>query len=396
LSIFSNFKKDFSVSALIAGLIVVLVGMTSSAVIVFQVAQAFGATTAEAGSWLGSLCIGMSILTIYFSIKYKMPILMAWSTPGAVLLIAGASHFNLPQAIGAFLLSAVLVFIFGITGWFEKIIDRIPVSLTSALLAGVLLHFCLDAFSAFKDNPWLVGLMFATYLIARKFFPVMRMLLVLLVGIAVCMYFGLFKANEVHFLMTQFQFFVPEFSFTAFLSLSIPLFIVTMASQNLTGLAVMKNYQYSPPISKVITGIGLTNIITAFFGGFKINLAAITAAIAMGPEAHPDRSRRYVAAVISGVIYILIGLFAGTVTSLFAAFPQEMISAIAGFALLGTVASGLEKALSEPGQKEAAFVTFIIAASGVSAFGISSAFWALLIGLAKQYLMDYKREVKNV
>lgn len=390
MNVISDLKKDFSVSALIAGLIVVLVGMTSSAVIVFQTAQAFGASTADAGSWLGSLCIGMSILTIYFSIKYKMPILMAWSTPGAVLLIAGASHFTLAQAIGSFLLSAVLVFIFGITGWFEKIIDRIPVSLTSALLAGVLLHFCLDAFSAFKDNPWLVGLMFATYLIARKFFPVMRMLLVLIVGVAVSVYFGMFKAGEVQFLMTEFKFVAPEFSFTAFLSLSIPLFIVTMASQNLTGLAVMKNYQYHPPISKLMTGLGVTNMITAFFGGFKINLAAITAAIAMGPEAHPDRDRRYVAAVISGVIYIIIGLFAGTVTSLFAAFPKEMIAAIAGFALLATVASGLEKALSEPKQKEAAFVTFIIAASGVTAFGINSAFWALIIGLAKQYLMDYK------
>lgn len=321
---------------------------------------------------------------------------MAWSTPGAVLLMAGASHFTLPEAIGAFLISALLVLIFGITGWFEKIIDRIPVSLTSALLAGVLLHFCLDAFSAFKDNPWLVGLMFATYLIARKFFPVMRMLLVLIVGVGVCLYFDMFKAGDVHFLMTQFKFVSPEFSFTAFLSLAVPLFIVTMASQNLTGLAVMKNYQYYPPISKLMIGLGLTNFITAFFGGFKVNLAAITAAIAMGPEAHPDRNRRYVAAVISGGIYILIGLFAGTVTSLFAAFPKEMISAIAGFALLGTVASGLEKALAEPHQKEAAFVTFIIAASGVTAFGISSAFWALIIGLAKQYLMDYKSVKKSV
>lgn len=325
MNVVSDLKKDFSVSALIAGLIVVLVGMTSSAVIVFQTAQAFGASTADAGSWLGSLCIGMSILTIYFSIKYKMPILMAWSTPGAVLLIAGAAHFTL-----------------------------------------------------------------ATYLIASKFFPVMRMLLVLIVGVAVSIYFAMFKAGEVHFLMTEFKFVAPEFSFTAFLSLSIPLFIVTMASQNLTGLAVMKNYQYHPPISKLMTGLGVTNMITAFFGGFKINLAAITAAIAMGPEAHPDRDRRYVAAVISGVIYIIIGLFAGTVTSLFAAFPKEMIAAIAGFALLATVASGLEKALSEPKQKEAAFVTFIIAASGVTAFGINSAFWALIIGLAKQYLMDYK------
>lgn len=387
----SDFKKDFSVSALIAGLIVVLVGMTSSAVIVFQTAQAFGASTEDAGSWLGSLCIGMSILTIYFSLRYKIPILMAWSTPGAVLLIAGASHFTLAESIGAFLFSALLVFIFGITGWFEKLIDRIPLSLTAALLAGVLLHFCLEAFSAFKNSPWLVGLMFATYLIARKFFPVMRMLLVLIVGIAVSIYFGLFKANEVQFLLTQFKFVSPVFSFTAFLSLGIPLFIVTMASQNLTGLAVMKNYQFHPPISRVMSGLGLINMIIAFFGGFQINLAAITAAIAMGPEAHADRNRRYVAAVISGIIYLLIGLFAGTVTSLFAAFPKEMIAAIAGFALLATVASGLEKALSEPHQKEAAFVTFIIAASGVSAFGISSAFWALLIGLSKQYLMDFKK-----
>lgn len=387
----SQFKKDFTISAFVAGLIVVLVGMTSSAVVVFQAATMFGATATEASSWLGSLCLGMGILTIYFSMKYKAPILMAWSTPGAVLLISGGQGFSINEAIGAFLFSSFLVFLFGVTGWFEKLMNRISIAMTSALLAGVLLHFCLDAFTSFKSAPWLVGGMFLAYVLGKRWNPRMTMMLVLIAGIVIASVMGDFHLNQVHLGWTFFRLTNPVFSISSLVSLGIPLFIVTMASQNLTGISVMRNYQYNNPVSAITTGMGVMNIVTSFFGGFTINLAAITAAIAMGPEAHADKEKRYVAAVVSGVCYFIIGLFATSVTSLFGAFPVAMIAAVAGFALLGTVSSGLEAALSKPSDKEAAFVTFAIAASGLSFFGISSAFWAVVVGVLTQIILSFKK-----
>ncbi len=390
MNLLATFKKDFSFSAAIAGWIVVLVGMTSSAVIVFQAAQAYGATTAEAGSWLGALCIGMGLLTIGFSFYYKAPVLMAWSTPGAVLLVAAAPGFSINEAVGAFVLSSFLVFLFGVTGWFEKIMSRISISLTSALLAGVLLHFCLDLFGALKVAPLLVGLMLIVYLAGRRFTSRFTMMYVLLVGCVIAVSSGILKPSEIDLALTQFHFVQPSFSIAAVISLAVPLFVVNMASQNLTGISVMRAHHFQTPISPSLTGLGLMNMLTALFGGFSLNYAAITAAIAMGPDAHLDRNRRYVAAVVSGFLYVIIGLFAGTVTSLFAAFPKEMITAIAGLALLGTVSSSLEKALSHPDDKEASFMTFVIAASGLTIFGVSSAFWAILVGLLVQYLTQKK------
>lgn len=382
-------KNDFSISATIAGLIVVLVGMTSSAVIVFQAATAFGASPAQASSWLGSLCLGMGLLTVLFSYYYRAPILMAWSTPGAVLLVSGAAGFSLKEAIAAFVFSSVLTLIFGLTGWFEKLIQHISLSLTSALLAGVLLHFCLDGFSAFKSSPILVGSMFLTYLLGKKIEPRLTMLFVLLGGLLVSISLGLFHFKNVEMTPTAFEWNSPEFSIGSIFSLGIPLFIVTMASQNLTGLSVMRANHFSNPISPLISGMGFMNLLTSFFGGFTINLAAITAAIAMGPESHPNKEKRYIAALVSGFSYVVIGFFAGSITSLFAAFPEAMIPAIAGFALLGTVASSLEASLKEATEKEAAFVTFVIAASGLSFLGISSAFWAILIGVVVQLFFNW-------
>ncbi len=363
--------------------------MTSSAVIVFQAATAFGATPIQASSWLGSLCIGMGLLTILFSFYYRAPVLMAWSTPGAVLLVSGAAGYSLQEAIAVFIFSSGLTLLFGITGWFEKLLKHISLSLTSALLAGVLLHFCLDAFSAFRSAPILVGTMFLTYVIGKKFQPRLTMLFVLIAGLLASAGLGLFHLQQVEMTRTVFEWTEPQFTWKSLFSLGVPLFIVTMASQNLTGLSVMRANQYSTPISPLISGMGLMNLITSFFGGFTINLAAITAAIAMGPESHPDKSKRYIAAIVSGLAYVVIGFFAGSLTSLFAAFPEAMIPAIAGFALLGTVASSLEVALKDMSHKEAAFVTFVIAASGLSFFGISSAFWAILIGVLMQIFFNF-------
>lgn len=391
MKLLAQLKEDASLSAFVAGIIVPLVGMTSSAVLVFQAARAAGADPGQASSWLGSLCVGMGILTIFLSVKYRAPVLIAWSTPGSALLVTGLLGVSLPEAIGAFIFSAVLIFLSGITGIFERLMNRIPMALASALLAGALLHFVVDSFLGFKTQPLLMGIMLLSYLFAKKSWPRSVMMIVLVSGIAVSSGLGLFHFEQVHLSPTLWQFTVPAFSPKVLLSLGIPLFIVTMASQNLTGITVMRANGYHTPISPLLSWSGFVNILTAPFGGFAINLAAITAAIAMGEECHPRPQKRYFAAVVSGVIYIFIGIFAATVTAVFAAFPSEMILGIAGLALLGTVANGLHRALANETEKDAAFITFALTASGLTMFGIGSAFWGVIAGIISQAILQMKR-----
>lgn len=380
-------KKTFSLSGIITGFVVVLVGMTSSAIIVFQAARALGLGPEDASSWLGSLCLAMGILSVLLSIHYKSPVLMAWSTPGAAILVTGLKGVSYSEAVGAFLFSALLIFLCGITGLFEKLLTKIPLSLASALLGGVLLHFALDSFSAFKTQPLLIGSMFFCYILSKRFAPRSSMMIVLLAGFLVSAYSNLFQFGSIEVSLTKFHFVAPSFSLPVLLGVGLPLFIVTMASQNLTGVTVMRAHHFHVPISPLITLSGLGNMIIAPFGGFALNLAAITAAIAMGPEAHEIPEKRYFAGVISGVLYIVIGLFAGTITSLFAAFPDEMIAGVAGMALFGTIANCLSRALHDDKHKEAAFITFALTASGLSLFGIASAFWGLMAGGLTQFIL---------
>jgi benzoate membrane transport protein len=385
-------RDDASFSGFTAGFIATLVGMTSSAALVFQAASAAGGGAEMAGSWLGSLCIGMSILTIVLSIRTRTPILIAWSTAGAALIAGGVQNIFIGDLIGAFLFSSILIFLCGITGVFEKIMNRIPVPLASALLGGVLLHFTLDSFSAFKTQPFLIGFMFLTYVVSKRFYPRLSMLFVLIVGSIVAGIQGLVHFDQIQLSPTHFQIVMPHLSFAALLSIGIPLFIVTMASQNLTGITVMRANGYNNAISPLLTWTGLVNMVTAVFGGFALNLAAITAAIAMGPESHPNPKKRYFACVVSGVFYLILGFLAGTVTSLFAAFPSEMVMAIAGLALLGTVAGCLQAALGNESQKEAAFITFCVSASGISLFGIGSAFWGIVVGAMSLFILSSSKK----
>jgi benzoate membrane transport protein len=383
--------KDASVTGLVAGFIVSLVGMSSSAILVFQAALAAGASPLEASSWLGSICVVMGILTIALSIHYRAPVILAWSTAGAALLTTGLIGIPMSDAIGAFVFSAALIFLCGVTGVFEKMMSRIPLSIASALFAGVLLHFALDAFAAFMTQPLVIGCMFLAFVLSKKFFPRMMMLVVLIVGITAAASAGLLRVEEIEFTLTHFHFVSPTFSITALLSVGLPLFVVTMASQNLTGITVMRANGYNTPVSSLLTWTGIGNLITAPFGGFALNLAAITAAIAMGPESHSRKEKRYFAAVVSGAIYVIIGLFAGAVTSVFAAFPKELVIGIAGFALVGAVSSSLHLALSQPKDRDAAFLTFAVTASGVSILGVGSAFWGLIVGVAALLLFQSRK-----
>lgn len=383
--------QDFSLQSVIAGLLITLVGITSSAVLVYQAAMTAGATTAQAGSWLGSLALAVGVLSLGLSLWYRAPVLIAWSTAGAAMIITGVEGLSLNEVVGAFMVSSTLILLTGITGIFDRIMNRIPVPLASALLAGVLLHFAIETFAAMKTQPYLVGAMFFVYVIGKRFFPRVSMLGVLAVAVLLGFTLDILELDEFRLTATEFSFVAPEFTWRAILNLGTPLFIVTMASQNLTGVTTMRTFGYQTPVSPILTWLGLGNLAIAPFGGFSLNLAAITAAIGMSPEAHPDRERRYMAGVFSGILYIFLGLFAGVITSLFAAFPRDMVLAITGLALLGTVASSLHATLTRDEYRESAFIAFAVTASGLTLFGVGSAFWGLVAGVVVQGILNFRR-----
>jgi benzoate membrane transport protein len=369
------------VSPLVAGLVAVLVGYTSSAVIVFEAARAAGATPAQAASWMWALGIGMGVTTLLLSLAYRMPVLTAWSTPGAALLITGVSGVPMAEIIGAFVLTGLAITAIGLSGSFDRLMRRLPPVLAAAMLAGVLLRFGLDAFAAMQGRFTLVAGMFLAYLLGRRFWPRFAVPLTLAAGMTIAAGLGLFGDFAWPAGLTQPQFVAPAFSWSAAVGIALPLLVVTMASQNVPGVATLQAHGYRPPVSPIITTTGLATTVLAPFGGYTFNLAAITAAICMGPDAHPDPARRYQAALAAGVAYVLIGLVGGAVAGLFAAFPRELVLAIAGFALLGTIGNGLATALREDGTREAALVTFLVTASGLTLWSIGSAFWGLVAGL---------------
>ena len=373
--------KDLSLSAIAAGFVTVLVGFASSAVIVFQAAQSLGASPEEISSWMWALGLGMGLTCIGLSLRYRMPVVTAWSTPGAAMLIGSVAGLPLSDAIGAFLMSALLIAASGFSGLFERMISRIPVSLASGMLAGVLLRFGIDAFAAMETQLGMVLTMFAVYLLARRLLPRYAVILTLLVGIAFAAGLGLLRVDGLSLQLAKPVFTTPTFSLAAIVGIALPRFIVTMASQNVPGVAVIRASGYAIPISPVVGWTGLVNLLLAPFGAFALNLAAITAAICMGREAHEDAARRYVAAIAAGVFYVVVGLFGATVAALFAAFPKELILAIAGIALLGTIGNSLAAALRDEAEREPALVTFLVTASGLSLAGIGSAFWGLLAGV---------------
>jgi benzoate membrane transport protein len=383
--------RDSSLSALAAGFVTVLVGFASSAVIVFQAARQVGADQAQTGSWILALGLGMGLTCIGLSLRYRMPVVTAWSTPAAAMLAATTTGLPLSDAIGAFVVCAALIALAGFSGVFEKMLSRIPLPLASGMLAGVLLRFGLDAFVAVRTQPLLVLSMLAAYLLMRRLWPRYSVIATLLVGVAVAAGGGLLHLDGVVLTPTRPVWVTPSFSLAALLGMALPMFVVTMASQNVPGVAVIRASGYHVPVSPVIGWTGVATMLLAPLGAFSLNLAAITAAICMGPEAHPDPQRRYMAAVWAGVIYLVVGVFGATVVALLAAFPKELVMAIAGIALLGTLGSSLGGALKDEASREAALVTFLITASGLSVHGIGAAFWGLLGGVLALLVLAPRR-----
>ncbi|MBU2427068.1 MAG: benzoate/H(+) symporter BenE family transporter [Gammaproteobacteria bacterium] len=382
---------DWSLSAIVAGFVAVLVGFASSVAIVFQAASAAGASAEITASWVGVLGFAMGISCIGFSWYYKAPILTAWSTPGAALLATSLQGVSLAEAVGVFMFSAVLTTALGLSGWFDKLTRRIPLPIAAAMLAGIMLKFGLDIFTSMRTSPVLVLLMISIFLVAKRVCPRYAVPLVLLAGVLFCFSQQQLDFSQVELGLVPLVWVAPAWSWSAILGVGVPLFVVTMTSQNIPGLAVLRSSGYQTPVSPLLSWTGLITLVSAPFGNFSINLAAITAAICSGPEAHPDPAKRYTAGIAAGVFYLMTGLAGATVVALFAAFPTELIATVAGLALLGTIAANLATATIDVQHRDAAILTLLITASGVSFFGIASAFWGLIAGLATTGWFSWRR-----
>lgn len=380
-------------SHLAAGAVAVLVGYTSSVAIIFQAIAAVGATQAQANSWLMALGLGMGATSLALSLWFRIPVLTAWSTPGAALLAVGLKDVPLEQAVGAFVFCGLLLTLTGLTGWFERLTRLVPDSLANALLAGILFQFGLSAFSALNEDTALVAVMALAFLAGRLWFARYTILGVLLAGGLWAGVSGSF--GDIAQLNTSLSMPIavrPAFSLPVLIGVGLPLYIVTMCSQNMPGVVTLRAAGYTPPVSASLTVTGIASLILAPFGGFAFNLAAITAAICAGPEADDDPKTRYLASASAGVLYCLVGLGGATVISLFLIAPKALIAGLAGLALLSTIGNSLSQALHDARDREAALITFMTAVSGISFFGIGAAFWALLFGLLVNHLFNSRAQ----
>ena len=374
--------RDFSVSTIAAGFVAALVGLTSSIAIVFSAARVLGADDAELTSWVWAICIGMAVLTIVPSLMLRMPVMVAYSTPGAAILATlKPGDFTLAQGIGAFIISGVVIAVIGFSGVFERLMNRVPVALASALLAGALARFAISGFADAKTAPWLVLITTMTYVAMRRLASRYAVMVVLAVGTIVAAVSNTFHSDELRWSVARPVFTGPSFTVSAIVGIALPLIIVTMAGQNMPGVAVIRSVGYDVPISKVIGSTGVGTVVLAPFGGYMFNLSAITAAICMEPASHEDPTRRYTAAVSNGLFYLVAGIFGTSITGALKAFPVELVHIIAALALLPTIGTNLAAATRDESRREAAMITFLVTLSGVTVAKIGAPFWGAAAGV---------------
>ncbi|MEG1422704.1 benzoate/H(+) symporter BenE family transporter [Citrobacter sp.] len=364
----------------LSGFVAVLVGYASSAAIIWQAAMAAGATTGQIAGWMTALGIAMGVSTLALTLWYRAPILTAWSTPGAALLVTGLQGLTIQEAIGVFIVANALIVLCGVTGLFARLMQVIPHSLASAMLAGILLRFGLQAFNSLNSELLLCGSMLLAWLVLKVLAPRYAVIAAMLVGIVIALIKDDVVTTDINVSPVMPEFIAPHFSLAHSISIALPLFLVTMASQNAPGIATMKASGYSLPVSPLIVFTGLLALLFSPFGVYSICIAAITAAICQSPEAHPDAQRRWLAAAAAGVFYLLAGVFGGSVTGLMSALPVSWIQMLAGLALLGTISGSLYQALHHETERDAAIITFLVTASGLTLLGIGSAFWGLIAG----------------
>jgi benzoate membrane transport protein len=367
-------------SIITSAVVAALVGFGSTIAIIIAAAQAVGADAAQTSSWVAALCLAMAATSGFLSVRYRMPVVTAWSTPGAAL-IAASSGISIHAAVGSFLLAGGLIMLAALIKPFGRLIERIPTSIAAAMLAGVLIRFVMAVFESAQGAPALVLPLIGIFLIVRLFNPALAVLAVLLAGLGLAFGGGLAQPLSSNLSLSSLTFIAPAWEPAALIGLGLPLFLVTMASQNLPGLAVLKASGYQPPSRPILAATGLASVVTALFGAHTSNLAAISAAICTGPDTHPDPAKRWMVGPFYALSYLAFAAFSAALIGLIAALPPELIRTVAGLALIGAFAGALGSALAEEAKRFPAVLTLAVTASGLTLFGIGSAFWGLGAGL---------------
>ncbi|MEZ3186991.1 benzoate/H(+) symporter BenE family transporter [Pseudomonas sp. LM13] len=388
--------KDFSLSAVVAGFIATVISYAGPLVIIFQAAKAGNLPHDVLSSWVWTISIGSGVLGILLSVRYRVPIIIAWSAPGSALLVSMLPDITLNEAVGAYIVSSVVVLLVGLSGAFDRIINRLPAAIAAGMLAGILFRFGTGLFVSVKEQPWLVLAMFGTYLLFKRALPRYAVLAVLVVGVTITIASGELRSDALVIGLATPVWITPEFSWQVILNITFPLVMVALTGQFVPGMAVLRNDGYETPASPLISSSALGSLLLAPFGCHGLNLAAITAAICTGRESHEDPSKRYVAGVSGGVFYLVLGIFGATLVSIFSAFPAALIAALAGLALLAAIGGALSAAMAVPADREAALITFLVTASGMSFLGLSAAFWGLIFGIAAHLLLGLRKPIPAV
>lgn len=386
-TLLKTLKNEWSISATVAGFLAVLISYSGPLIIFFQAAQRAHVSTDMMVSWIWGISIGAAVSGIYLSIKYKTPVITAWSAPGTALLVTLFPNVSLNEAVAAYITSAIIIFLIGVTGYFDKLLKWIPQDVAAGMMAGILFQFGIGLFTASDSMPFIVFSMLIVFLIAKRLMPRYTMIWVLAAGVLLSLILGKMNPVDVSFSLAIPQWISPEWTWNSTLNLAIPLILVSLTGQFLPGMAIMKLSGYDTPAKPIITVTSIASLAVACVGGITIVLASITAALCMGKDAHELKEKRYIAGIANGIFYILGGLFAGSIVMLFSLLPKELVAALAGLALLGAIATNISVAMKNDSQRDAALITFLATASGMHFLGLSSVFWGICIGVIAHFIL---------
>ena len=373
---------------IVAGLISVIVNYGGTFILVFQATKVAGLSPELTASWVWSVSIGVGVTGLFLSWVSRTPIITAWSTPAAAFLVVALSTTPYAEAVGAYMISAAAFVLLGLSGYFEKVIRLIPPGVAAGLLAGILLQFGIGAFGGMSLDPMLVGLLIVAYLVLKRLTARYAVVGILALGLAFLLAQGRVDLSGLALQLAAPVFTRPEFSLNALLSVALPLFLITLTGQYMPGMLVLRNDGFNTSANPIVTITGLGSLLMAPFGSHAFNIAAITAAICTGKQAHEEPSKRWIAGIAAGVFYILVGVFGVTLAALFMAFPATFITTLAGLALLGTIGGSLAGAMADASSREASLITFLAAAANITLFGIGGAFWGLMIGLVAYVVLN--------
>ncbi|OCY20221.1 benzoate/H(+) symporter BenE, partial [Acinetobacter pittii] len=386
-TLLKTLKNDWSISATVAGFLAVLISYSGPLIIFFQAAQRAHVSTDMMVSWIWGISIGAAVSGIYLSIKYKTPVITAWSAPGTALLVTLFPNISLNEAVAAYITSAIVIFLIGVTGYFDKLLKWIPQDVAAGMMAGILFQFGIGLFTASDSMPFIVFSMLIVFLIAKRLMPRYTMIWVLAAGVLLSLFLGKMNPVDVSFNLAIPQWISPEWTWNSTLNLAVPLILVSLTGQFLPGMAIMKLSGYDTPAKPIITVTSIASLAVACVGGITIVLASITAALCMGKDAHELKEKRYIAGIANGIFYILGGLFAGSIVMLFSLLPKELVAALAGLALLGAIATNISVAMKNDSQRDAALITFLATASSMHFLGLSSVFWGICIGVIAHFIL---------